>query len=88
MAVNHDLGEVFLAKQKVFADPQQVFLPLVRQWNSRLDASVHEQEITAGEERSEAAQKLSMRRRQCRGQCPGKLDSFAAMRIERRIETV
>src|SRR5580693_6711258 len=29
MAVNHDLGEVFLAKQKIFAYPKQVFLPLV-----------------------------------------------------------
>jgi hypothetical protein len=38
--VDHDLGEVFLAEQEVFADPQQVFLPLMRQWSSPPDAGV------------------------------------------------
>jgi hypothetical protein len=60
MPVDHDLGEIVFAKQEVFADPQQVFVPLVLQWYSRPDSGVDEQEITAFETWREITQELSM----------------------------
>jgi hypothetical protein len=47
--VDDDLPEVVLAKEKVVADPKQVFIALLLKGNARFHSGMDEEEIPAGE---------------------------------------
>ena len=68
MAVHDIFAELLLASQEFFANPEQIALRLLGQWDARAYAGVNEEEVSATEAQPQIDQELQMFGRHCANQ--------------------
>ena len=58
--MHHDLAEILLVQEKIFSDPEQVWLTLQLQWNSGADPGMDKEKIPACERQRETLKEAAV----------------------------